>query len=208
MYLPPQYAQTDPVAVAGYLKQYPLGLLCVNGETAPLVAHIPFLLQGEAGEGQLLSGHIAKANPVAQRLLQWPDTEVLVVFSGPSAYISPVWYNHPNVPTYNYIAVQVRGKVHLITDQARLRELLSVQIAQFEPAGGYDLSHIPEAMMASHLPEIIGLEIAVISISAARKMSQNRDPESYANIVRQLEGSPTGEEMKMFPPTDQGITAE
>ncbi len=57
---------------------------------------------------------------------------MLIVFLGANHYISPKWYNHENVPTWNYIATQVKGSVELITEREELINFLSIQIDKYE----------------------------------------------------------------------------
>ncbi|MES2388274.1 MAG: FMN-binding negative transcriptional regulator [Bacteroidota bacterium] len=183
MFIPEIYNQKDPDAIAAFIAANPFGILCVNGNFGPEAVHIPFLQSPE--DPGLLISHFAFDNPIAQTLADNPD--VLLIFQGGSAYISPTWYNHVNVPTYNYRAVHVRGQVKLIHNNARLLEILDAQIKQFENENsGYSLAGLPADMIEDHLPGIIGIELTVKSIEAAWKLSQNRDAESYGNIVNEL----------------------
>jgi transcriptional regulator len=100
MYIPPHFRQHDPEAAIAFMKRHPFAVIVSNGAEAPLATHLPFHTSEENGS-IVLTAHFAKANP------QWKTlSDVLVIFSGPHAYISPSNYEkEENVPTWNYIAV-------------------------------------------------------------------------------------------------------
>src|SRR5262245_55708329 len=103
MYIPTAFAETDPGTLFGFIEAYSFGLLVSTHQGGPFASHLPLLLEREAGPHGTLLGHMARANP------QWHDLdgqEVLAVFSGPHAYVSPTWYESEQVvPTWNYVAV-------------------------------------------------------------------------------------------------------
>jgi transcriptional regulator len=87
------------------------GILSVNGADGPLAAHIPF----ELGEGEVFL-HLARSNPIARAALPAP---ALLAVSGPDAYVSPDWYGADDqVPTWNYIAVHLRGVLEPLPEAA------------------------------------------------------------------------------------------
>src|SRR6266511_2313916 len=77
----------------------------------PIASHLPLEISEDKHDGLILYGHMSRANP------QWKtfsDSEALVIFQGAHTYISPRWYNHVNVPTWNYMNVHVYGKPRLV----------------------------------------------------------------------------------------------
>lgn len=109
MYLPPHFAQTDIEASYRLIEQSPLGILITQSSDGIAANHLPFLLDRSPESARLLC-HVASANPVWQQTQS--DLDCLVIFQGPSAYISPSFYpskndTHRVVPTYNYAAVHV-----------------------------------------------------------------------------------------------------
>src|SRR4051812_5840105 len=106
MYVPAAFAEPDRGRLHEFIEAYSFGLL-VSSHRGPFATHLPFLLDRTAGPHGTLVGHMARANP------QWHDLdgrEVLAVFSGPHAYVSPSWYEADDVvPTWNYVAVHARG---------------------------------------------------------------------------------------------------
>jgi len=122
MYIPVPFQEANPELLAALIKDYSFGMLITAPEGVPFITHLPFLLDPSAGKHGKLLGHMARANP------QWrhfaSGNEVLAVFQGPHAYISPSWYLAPNVPTWNYAVAHVRGMPRLVEDPAELDALV------------------------------------------------------------------------------------
>src|SRR4051812_43164410 len=127
MYLPTHFEQTDPAAIHALIAEHPLGTLVTLGDDGLTANHIPFLLDAKAGEQGTLIGHVARNNAL------WHDhaegVEALVIFHGPSSYISPNWYptkqeTHEVVPTYNYAVVHVHGPLVVHQDEKWLRGIV------------------------------------------------------------------------------------
>jgi len=115
MYISKIFEVTDKKEAFTFIKQNAFGQIASQVEGRLFSSHIPFYFDGD-----LLVGHIAKKNP------QWKEIEtqeVLVMFQGQDAYISPSWYDSPGVPTWNYQAVHIYGEVTLITEEGRLKRL-------------------------------------------------------------------------------------
>jgi len=122
VYLPPAFTEARPEVLVAHIERHDFGLL-VSHDAAGLVAsHIPFLVERHDEELHLL-GHLARPNPQVEDLSV--SREVLAIFSGPHAYISPSWYaDGPSVPTWNYVDVHAYGKIQLVEDDDWLRRLL------------------------------------------------------------------------------------
>jgi len=185
MYIPQHYKNENHAEIREFLRQNAFGIL-VNQTNGKLWAtHIPLELDVNESRKEVLYGHISKENP------QWEsfasDNKVLVVFSGPHTYISPSWYDHENVPTWNYIAVHVYGTIKIIEGEAVI-EMLKKLVDKYEanvenPIRIEDLS--AKTMMQSR--GIVAFEIEIEDIQAVKKMSQNRDDKNYNNIISELE---------------------
>jgi len=108
MYIPEPFKAANSERLAALIRDNSFGMLVTAPDGIPFVSHLPFLLDSSSGKYGKLLGHMARANP------QWRHfascDEVLAVFQGPHAYISPSWYLSPNVPTWNYAVAHVRGK--------------------------------------------------------------------------------------------------
>lgn len=185
MYIPDIYKNENQESITAFLRENSFGIL-INQTNGKLWAtHIPLEL-GINKEGKtILEGHISKENP------QWKgfaeNDQILAVFSGPHSYISPSWYDHENVPTWNYIAVHVYGKIKIIEGDAVIESLKKL-VDKYEqnsqnPVRIEDLSE--KTMMQSR--GIVAFEIEIEEIQAQQKMSQNRDDKNYQNIISELE---------------------
>jgi transcriptional regulator len=122
MYIPKYYRVTDETTVAQFIRQNSFATLISCEGQLPIATHLPLeLLQKENGE-KFLNGHVARANK------QWrtfeTNEEVLAIFAGPHAYVSARWYDHVNVPTWNYMVAHVYGKPRLVTDHDELHTML------------------------------------------------------------------------------------
>src|SRR6185503_7756503 len=135
--------------------------------------HLPMLL-----EGNVLRGHVARANPVWKK----GDGDALAVFLGPHAYISPNWYpskaeTGKAVPTWNYIAVHARGRMRWIDDAEWLRAHVG-QLSATHEAGRdvpWMISDAPAGYIDSMLRGIVGFELSIQMLEGKWKLSQNRD---------------------------------
>ena len=105
MHSNPAFRQQSTDDNLAFARQRGFGQLALNGDTGPLISHVPFIL---SDDGTALDLHLARPNPIL-RLLATPHPAVIAV-SGPDGYVSPDWYGmEDQVPTWNYIAVHLRG---------------------------------------------------------------------------------------------------
>lgn len=188
MYLPKLYEVTDPTVIEAFIETHDFAILVSVGEAgAPVATHLPLeLVINERGE-RYLYGHMARPNP------QWrglnPEQTVLAIFHGPHAYISPRWYDHPNVPTWNYMTAHVYGWPRLIEEGDELFGLLKRLVDRYEAHSGatppYQLETQPP-QVKQQMKGVVGFEIKVERIEAKFKLSQNRNPADFANIIAQL----------------------
>ena len=184
MYIPKAYEVADRDVLYGVIAENNFGLLINQVEGAPFATHLPFMI-----EGDVLVCHMARANP------QWRsfavDTEVLCVFQGPHAYVSPNWYESPEaVPTWNYVAVHVHGVPEIIADpaaayadQARLVEAHEAGFA--EP---WSLAERDRGMIERMLRSIVNFRIPIARIEGKFKLGQNKSAADRAGVISALEG--------------------
>jgi len=185
MYIPNLYKNENQAEIEQFLDENGFAIL-VNQTNGKLWAtHIPLILGTNSNGKQILIGHISKLNPQAESFKQ--NDEVLAIFSGSHSYISSSWYDHENVPTWNYLAVHVYGKVRLHTYEESiegLKKLVNKYEAKSEkPIRIEDLSE--KTMREAR--GIVSFEIEITSIEAQKKLSQNRDDKNYQNIISELE---------------------
>jgi transcriptional regulator len=190
MFIPDSCKNENQEEIRAFLIQNSFGIL-INQTNGKLCAtHIPLELDMNKEGKEILLGHISKENP------QWKgftdNDQVLAVFSGPHSYISSSWYNHENVPTWNYIAVHVYGKIKIIEGEAVINSLKKL-VDKYEqnsdnPVRIEDLSK--KTMMQTR--GIVAFEIEILEIQATKKMSQNRDDIDHKNIILELEKTKKG----------------
>src|SRR5688572_30446298 len=107
MYVPPRYQVTDDAEIDRFVRAHGFATPVSHGRDGLIATHIPVELDYESDGVRRLRGHVSKANPQWRQLGE--SKEAMVVFLGPHTYISPTWYDHPNVPTWNYQAVHFYG---------------------------------------------------------------------------------------------------
>lgn len=173
MYLPKRHLQTQPEALLGLIADHPLGMLVTAHEGAPDADHLPFEFL-PCGPRGVLRAHVARANPVWRREGQ----QVLVVFRGPSGYVTPdpvekVEQQGRVVPTWDYQVVHVHGRLRAVEDPQWLLALVQRQSGRHE-AGRSDpwsVDDAPRAYIDAMLKAIVGIEIAVERIEGKWKGS-------------------------------------
>lgn len=183
MYLPKLYREEDHARIVEFLKANGFPALVSHDGEKLVATHLPVEIVENADGSLTVLGHMSRANP------QWKsfgEQEVLLIFQGAHTYISPRWYNHVNVPTWNYMNVHVYGKVRMLEGE-ELYALLSDLVKKHESTTGYSMEGLPADFVEKEIKGVAGFALSVTRIDAAYKLSQNRDDESYTNIVRELE---------------------
>jgi transcriptional regulator len=185
MYTPQIYKNEDPESIRAFLKENSFGILINQTHGKLCATHIPIEIEINADEKEILQGHISKLNPQAEGFAE--NDQVLAVFSGPHTYISSSWYDHENVPTWNYIAVHIYGRIKIVDEEAAIASLKKLvdkyEASSENPVRIEDLS----AKTMREARGIIAFEIEIEEIQATKKMSQNRDDANYKNIISELE---------------------
>jgi transcriptional regulator len=183
MYISRLYREEDRTKIVEFLRQNEFATLVAYDGEKPTASHL-LMEVVEQGENLLVNGHMSKVNPLWKTFEGNP--EVLVIFQGPHTYISPTWYNHVNVPTWNYQAVHLYGKPRIVTDPEEFRAILSRLVAKYESRTSYRLESLPPDFVVDHMKGIVGFQVAVTRIEANYKLSQNRGDEDYQGIIQHL----------------------
>jgi transcriptional regulator len=202
MYSPAAFRIDDLAELHAQIERTPLATLVTQGEQGLQASHLPLLLDPDAGEQGALLGHFARANP------QWRDlaagAEVLVIFPGASAYVSPGYYpskarDHKAVPTWNYVSVHAWGRAETFDEPARLRELVGRLSAHHESAQAqpWSLDEAPADYLDAMLRAIVGFELPIQRIAGKRKMSQNQPAENQAGVREALATRPAPNEQEV-----------
>lgn len=190
MYTPERYRENDLPTLHGLMRQNSFATLIAQSESGVSANHLPLLLDGARGKYGVLRGHMAKANGL-WRSFSETDAEILVIFHGPHAYISPSWYEAgTNVPTWNYAAVHAYGSPRIIQDQKEFEQLLedSVQVyeSKFEKPWIYGLSENDKHKM---MKAIVGFEIEITRLEGKLKISQNKSESDRERVIDALSQS-------------------
>jgi transcriptional regulator len=216
MYIPAHFAEQRPAALHALMRDHPLATLVLPataeagasaaepavGMQADLQAagldahHIPLLLDTAAtADAPLgcLRGHVARANTAWR---QAPAGEVLAVFLGPQAYVTPSWYaskaQHGKVvPTWNYIAVHAYGVLRWVDDAPWLRALLNQLTDTHESPRPqpWQMDDAPEEYLQQMMSAVVGLELRITRLIGKWKVSQNRPPADIDGVVQGLRAS-------------------
>ncbi len=189
MYTPEAFREDDITRLHTLMQDYNFAALVTQQpDGVPVATHLPFIVdtkRGAPGYGTLLC-HMARANP------QWrsfdPEREVLVIFQGPHAYVSPSWYEEVlSVPTWNYAVVHAYGKPRIINDATELynalRTLVQQSEAQFEKPWPFDL---PPDFVRQKMRGIVGVEIEITRLEGKFKLSQNRPRADQIHVAAAL----------------------
>ncbi|PXX24590.1 FMN-binding negative transcriptional regulator [Arenibacter sp. ARW7G5Y1] len=183
MYTPSHYKNENLDEVRDFLKQNSFGILVNQTDGRPWATHIPLELDRDDKGMDILVGHIAKANPQWKSFVE--NEEVLAIFNGPHSYVSSSWYKQEEVPTWNYIAVHVYGKIQILNEGAVLDSLHKL-VDKYEkestnPVSIHNLSH----KTMRQIKGIVGFQINISDIQATYKLSQTR-PEDHPKIMGEL----------------------
>ena len=196
------FQENDINEIEKLVREFGFATLISVKDGLPWATHLPLQLKKNENSDWFLHGHVARANETWRQFEA--GKQVLAVFMGPHSYISPSWYNHKNVPTWNYQAVHLYGTTRLIQGD-ELKAMLTGLMAHYENAHAekpISFAEVPDDIIQGDLRALVGFEIKVERIDAVSKLSQNRDNESYFNITEHLkkldayEASRIAEEME------------
>jgi transcriptional regulator len=177
------------------IASHPLGALVLHTGAGLDAQHIPFEIAPPTRDAPfgVLRAHVARANPVWRQ----DGADALVLFQGPSAYISPSSYEQKKVdgkvvPTWNYAIVHAHGRLHAIDDRDWLRALIERLTSQHEAgrAEPWAVADAPDDYIDGLLKAIVGIEIAVTRLEGKWKMSQNRSVEDQRRVADDLASQP------------------
>ncbi|MHA6251886.1 FMN-binding negative transcriptional regulator [Oceanobacillus sp. CAU 1775] len=184
MHIPKHFKIEDREEIESFIQSNSFGTIVSTEAGKPIATHLPFQLQKQ-GEDYYVTSHFAYANSQWKTLENNPDP-VLVMLQGPHAYVSSSWYDHENVPTWNYQSVHIYGKAEIMTSEELEQDLITL-LEKYE-------QHRADPVLWDKLTDqtkqqikgIVGFKIKVEEIQAAYKMSQNRSEEDYQNVIYKL----------------------
>ncbi|MBK8198798.1 MAG: FMN-binding negative transcriptional regulator [Acidobacteria bacterium] len=191
MHPAPLFRESDPEKLIARLRARPLGLVCANGEVAPLAAHTPVLASLENGRPRLRF-HLSAHNPLTRAIEA--GAGVLIVFTGPDAYISPDWYGPvPNqVPTWNYLSVEAEGTPAPADAATFLDDVSSEFEARLAPKPPWTRAKMDPGAFGMMVRGIRAFELSPIRFEGISKLSQNKTSEARAGVLEALSAMPDG----------------
>ncbi len=185
MYIPKDFELKDQELVLKFLEQHPFGTLTVNGlDGFSAVVHIPFTCEFNTPVN-CLEFHVARENTIVPAISKANQGKLIVL--GSHGYISSSVYTHVNVPTYNYEAVHVSGRIEQLTDLETKNHLTRL-VDSFE-ANRKDKVHMSQwsaDLIETYMKEIVGYRIGIQLLEAAFKLSQNRNEVDFNRILADL----------------------
>ena len=185
MYVSHFYREEDLKRVADFVREHDFATLVLSQDGVPVASHLLMDFDTSPDGTWLVNGHMARANKLWRAFD--PAQEVLLIFGGPNTYISPTWYNHLNVPTWNYIAVHLYGAPRVIASGPELEEILARLIKRYETQSDYRMETLPADFREKEMRGIVGFQVKVTRVEANFKLSQNRNDEDHASVIQQLE---------------------
>jgi transcriptional regulator len=191
MYLPSHFQETRLEVLHALMRARPLATLVTLTSDGINANHVPLHLEPERGRFGALWGHVARSNPMWSERVQ--DVEVLAIFQGPEAYISPSWYPNKRehgrvVPTWNYAVVHAYGTLRVIDDPAWLRTLLEALVGRHEASSSapWSIADAPPEFIERMIGSIVGFEIVISRLVGKWKASQNQPAANRAGVVEAL----------------------
>lgn len=192
----PIYRSADTARNIGFARDRSFGVLAVSDPQggAPMLSHLPFVL---SEDGTMAELHLVRSNPIA-RALKSPLPARLAV-SGPDSYISPDWYGmEDQVPTWNYVAVHLTGRLELCPE-AELRGFLDRLSAQFEarlaPKPEWRADKMDTGALARLMRMIVPVRLQIEATDGTWKLAQNKPEAARLAAAEAVAASGIGAEL-------------
>lgn len=195
MYNPPPFRMSEVAAMFDAIDHWNFGLVISAVDSNITTSFLPFVL--DRTNNRLL-GHFARANRHWEKALK--AEKVLVSFQGPHCYVSPSWYSHANlVPTWNYLSIQVSGKLTLITAPEECHALMNHLVEQHERnlSSPWKTTNMDESALNTMMQAIVCFEVSIDDIEGKAKLSQNRSLADRHGVIAQLRQSDTDDERRV-----------
>jgi transcriptional regulator len=190
MYLQDHFRVEDVPQMHALMRARPFATLVSAGSAGLFASHLPTVLKDDGPYG-VIECHLARANPHCKDLAE--GNEALMIFQGPDGYITPGWYpskvQHGKVvPTWNFAVVHTYGRPEVMQDKDWLRRHVGELTAQQEKdeATPWALSDAPDSYIEAMLRGIVGFRFAITRLEGKWKMSQNREMQDRAGVVKGL----------------------
>lgn len=182
------FKEKDRQIILDFIEENPFAFMTGSFSTGKQVAtQIPILFEERNGE-LYLQGHIMRNTDHHKAFIENPNT--LLVFSGPSCYVSASWYSNPQIgSTWNYMSVHIEGKINFMPNDELIQFMrkLTLKFEEGNTQSQTFYDNLPDSFLNKMMPAIVGFEIKAEKMENVFKLSQNRDEKSYLNIISKLE---------------------
>lgn len=187
MYIPDIYVNENRSEILRFIEENSFAILVNQSNSKINATHIPLFIEKSDENQLILSGHISKLNPQSKNFAE--NGTVLAIFSGAHSYISSSWYDYEEVPTWNYLAVHVEGKIEILNEEQKLLHLENL-VNKYEKNSEKPIStkSLSKETM-SQANGILAFNIIVTKIEAVKKLSQNKSENNKKSIISHLEKS-------------------
>lgn len=188
----PIFRKTQNQRALDVVRTRAFGQITIHTDAGLHAAHIPVLL---SPDGTTLDLHLVRSNPIARALTEPQDA--LLCISGPDGYVSPDWYGVTDqVPTWNYIAVQLRGTLELL-DHATMRDMLDRQSAHFEDQIAktpWKTDKMTPDVLEKMMRQIVPCRMTITDVQSTFKLNQNKPADVRLRAADAMENSGIGME--------------
>lgn len=178
------FHEGDAATLAKRVRESGLALIVGAKDGRPLAAHAPVLLD----EGQRLRFHLSAVNPLSAVLAA--GARALAVVTGEDAYVSPDWYETPDqVPTWNYVSVEMEGPVRVLDREAATRlldDLSAHHEGPLAPKPPWTRAKLDPAKFEAMLRGITAFEMAIERFAGITKLGQNKSPAMVRRVAAAL----------------------
>ena len=207
----PVFRPASPERNLAFARERGFGTLAVSddGAGAALLGHIPFIV---ADDGSAVHAHLVRGNPIS-RLLAAGERPAVLAVTGPDSYVSPDWYGAvpDQVPTWNYVAVHLRGTLRLRPEET-LRPFLDALSERFErelrPKPPWRTSKVDPDQLASLMRGIVPIELSVETVEGTWKLNQNKTDEVRLQAAQHVGAEGFGQEVALLAELMQDPPAE
>lgn len=194
MHVNPAFRDDDQSAALILARKRGFGIITINGPDGPLAGHVPFV-----ADPTNIFLHFTRSNPIARLIRKQGQQNALLMVSGPDAYISPDWYGvEDQVPTWNYVAVHMRGQVDLLP-QDRLHEhleaLSAFNEAKLLPKKPWTMDKNQPETLEKLMRMIVPAVMSIETTEGTWKLNQNKDEAARAGVAKALAGSTNGQDL-------------
>ncbi len=195
MDIPLLYANKDRKEILNFLRSHAFGLLISQGGDGPEASHLPYTIES-TDSALFVYSHMGKVNR-HRRFLDVQNNHLFIV-QGVDHYISSTWYDHENVPTWNYISVHLSGQIEIQQGEDAFDNIRRLMDQMEQPGHSpRSLDRLNSDMVHREIQGLVAFRMKVNKIEAAKKLSQNRDEKNYNSIIRELEALEYDQALKM-----------